>query len=139
MENQTKRYDVVLVDFGINTIGSEQAGRRPAIVVQNDIGNHFSTTTIVMPLTSQVKDLNQSTHTLIKKGKENGLKRDSMVLAECIRQISKKRIIKCLGKITDFNEKKEIRRVYNASFGEWILGGLYELYRNDNWRSNEEV
>ena len=41
-----------------------------------------------------------------------------MLLGECMRQVSEKRIQKYLGKITDNNEKAEIRRVYNANFGE---------------------
>lgn len=113
-----KRYDVVLVNFGENVVESEQAGVRPAIVIQNDTGNFFSTTTIVMPLTSKIKNINQPTHTLIKKGKEKGLADDSVLLGECMRQISKKRILKSLGRITSANEKNEIRRVYDANFGE---------------------
>lgn len=113
-----KRYDVLLVDFGKNSVDSEQSGIRPAVVIQNDIGNYYSPTTIVMPLTSQHKSLNQSTHTLIKKGESKGLVNDSVVLAECMRQVSKKRILKYLGKIEDEQEKNEIRRVYEACFGE---------------------
>lgn len=118
MLQNMKKYDVILVDFGENAIDSEQSGIRPAIVIQNNTGNYFSTTTIVMPLTSQPKSLSQSTHTLLKKGAGKGLINDSIVLAECMRQISKKRVIKYLGKVTDINEKREIRRVYEACFGE---------------------
>ena len=118
MLQNMKKYDVLLVDFGKNAIDSEQSGIRPAVVIQNDTGNYFSPTTIVMPLTSQNKSLSQSTHTLIKKGESKGLTNDSVLLAECMRQVSKKRIIKYLGKITDIQEKRESRRVYEASFGE---------------------
>jgi len=118
MTQDLKRYDIVLVDFGLNVIDSEQGGIRPAVIIQNDVGNFYSSTTIVMPLTSQVKNLNQPTHTLIEKGNEKGLVEDSMVLGECMRQISEKRIIKYLGYISDVKEKKEIRRVYDANFGE---------------------
>lgn len=118
MTQDLKRYDIVLVDFGLNVIDSEQGGIRPAVIIQNDVGNFYSSTTIVMPLTSQVKNLNQPTHTLIEKGNEKGLVEDSMVLGECMRQISEKRIIKYLGCISDVKEKKEIRRVYDANFGE---------------------
>lgn len=118
MQQVLKRYDVVLVNFGENVIDSEQAGIRPAIVIQNDTGNFFSSTTIVMPLTSKIKNINQPTHTLIKKGKEKGLVDDSVLLGECMRQISKKRILKFLGRVTSINEKNEIRRVYDANFGE---------------------
>lgn len=117
MTQELKRYDVVLVDFG-NNMDSEQSGIRPAIIIQNDIGNLYSTTTLVAPLTSQHKSLNQPTHTLIKKGVEKGLTKDSIVLAECLRQVSKKRIKKYLGKISDNTEQKEIRRAYESNFGE---------------------
>lgn len=33
-------------------VGSEQGGRRPTLIVQNDIGNRNAGTTIVVPLTS---------------------------------------------------------------------------------------
>lgn len=118
MIKELKRYDVVLVDFGENTIGSEQSGLRPAIVVQNDTGNFFSNCTIVIPLTTRFKNLNQPTHTLIRKGRNKGLIKDSMVLGECLRQISEKRIQKILGKITDISEQKAIRECYEANFGE---------------------
>ena len=88
MTHDLKRYDIVLVDFGLNVIDSEQGGIRPAVIIQNDVGNFYSSTTIVMPLTSQVKNLNQPTHTLIEKGNDKGLVEDSMVLGECMRQIS---------------------------------------------------
>ena len=118
MTQELKRYDVLLVDFGQDNIGSEQGGIRPAIIVQNDTGNFFSSTTLVMPLTKHIKNINQPTHTLIKKGIDNGLFVDSMVLGECLRQISERRIKQVLGKITDQNEQREIRRVYAANFGE---------------------
>jgi mRNA interferase MazF len=118
MTQDLKRYDIVLVDFGREAIGSEQGGIRPALIIQNDIGNFYSSTTIVMPLTTQIKSLNQPTHTLIEKGNDKGLADDSMVLGECMRQISEKRIIKYLGCISDEKEKREIKRVYDANFGE---------------------
>lgn len=114
-----RQFDLVWVDFGDNNIGSEQGGIRPAVIIQNDAGNCFSSTTIVMPLTKHVeKNPNQSTHTLLTKGGTKGLTTDSMVLGECMRQISNKRILKRMGKISDEKEKKEIQRVYfaNANF-----------------------
>ena len=41
-----------------------------------------------------------------------------MLLGECIRQISEKRIIQYLGAITDKFEQEEVRRVYLANFGD---------------------
>lgn len=121
MTNNLKRFDIVLVDFGKDIIGSEQGGKRPACIIQNDIGNLHSSTTIVMPLSSNTnKNPNQPTHTLIKKGVNKGLSVDSLVLGECLRQISEKRIVEYLGCITCEKEKKEIKRVYDANFGEVV-------------------
>lgn len=121
MQNNFKRFDIILVNFGIDVIGSEQGGIRPALIIQSDIGNLHSSTTIVMPLSSKTyKNPNQPTHTLLKKGKDKGLIMDSIVLGECLRQISEKRIIKYLGCVSDEKEKKEIKRVYDANFGEAV-------------------
>lgn len=114
MNQALRRYDVVLVDFGDDVIGSEQGGIRPAIIIQNNVGNLHSPTTIVFPFTAKIKNIKQPTHTLIKGGIEKGLKQDSVVIGEAIRQISKKRIKTYLGKITDIFEQNEIQRVKNA-------------------------
>lgn len=118
MIQKLKRYDVILVDFGPNAIGSEQSSIRPAVIIQNDDGNRFSNTTIVAPFTSKIKHFNQPTHTLIKKGREKGLDRDSMLMAECMRQVSEQRILKRLGRINNLEEQKRIKNIYMASFGE---------------------
>lgn len=110
-----KKYDVVLVDFGTNTVGSEQGGVRCAVIIQNDIGNRHSSTTIVIPFTTKIKNVNQPTHSFFKAG-ENGLKYDSMLLGECMRQISENRIIRPLGKITTTEGKEAIKKVYLANW-----------------------
>lgn len=112
-----RRYDIVQADLG-QVVGSEQGGIRPVLIIQNDLGNKFSNTTIIIPLTSKIKSLNQPTHTLIKRSIDTGLKTDSVLLGEQMRVISSQRIIKKIGTVTDENEKKEIRRVYEANFGE---------------------
>lgn len=118
MTQELRKYDVILVDFGKDFIGSEQGGVRPAVIVQNNKGNKFSTTTLVFPLTSKIYKTNLPTHTVISKGDGKGLYKNSLVLGECIRQISEKRIVGVLGKITDIREKMEIKRVYNANFDD---------------------
>ena len=109
--------DVVKIDLS-GSIGSEQGKVRYGVVVQNNKGNLFSSCTIVIPFTHVIKGLHIPTHALVKKTKENGLKVDSMLLGEQIRVISEKRIIEKVGKITDEKSLKEIRRVYEANFGE---------------------
>lgn len=118
MKMNLKAFDVVLVDFGDDVIGSEQGGERPSIIIQNDKGNIHSPTTLVLPLTKQLKNLYQPTHTLINKGLEKGLIVDSMVLGEAVRQISEKRIQKYLGKISDTEDKKRILDAFYAGITE---------------------
>lgn len=109
--------DVVKIDLS-GSIGSEQGKIRYGVVIQNNMGNIHSTTTIIIPFTHVVKGLHIPTHALIKKDDGNGLKVDSMLLGEQIRVISEQRIIEKVGTITDENSLKEIQRVYLANFGE---------------------
>lgn len=115
---EVKRYDIVQADLS-GTIGSEQGGIRPVLIIQNNIGNLHSSTTIVMPFSTKTfKNPNQPTHTLIRKSVDTGLKMDSILLGEQMRVISDQRIIKKIGCVTDEKERREIRRVYEANFGE---------------------
>ena len=113
-----KRYDIVQADLS-GTVGSEQGGVRPVLIIQNDIGNLHSPTTFVMPFSTRLfKNPNQPTHTLINKSADTGLKIDSVLLGEQMRVISNQRIKRKIGVVTDEKERKEIRRVYEANFGE---------------------
>ena len=54
MNEKIRRKDIYLADFG-NTVGCEEKGKRPVLIVQNDFGNKYSSTTIVIPLTKRVE------------------------------------------------------------------------------------
>lgn len=71
--------EVYLMEFGGD--GSEQKGMRPGLVFQNNVGNEFSPNIIALPLTGQIKKLNQPTHVLIRAS-DSGLRKDSVVLCE---------------------------------------------------------
>ena len=71
--------DVYMMRFGGE--GSEQSGWRPGLVFQNNKGNIYSPNTIVLPLTSAKKKLNQPTHVFVR-AEDSGLKLDSVVLCE---------------------------------------------------------
>ena len=112
-----RRYDIVQADLG-KTIGSEQGGVRPVLVIQHHIGNIHSSCTIMMPLSSKLKALAMPSHTIIHKDTDNGLKTDSLVLGEQMRVISSQRIIRKIGSVTDNDTKLAIKKVYEANFGE---------------------
>ena len=78
-------------------VGSEQNGARPAVILQNDVGNIYSPTLIVAALTSKTdKKVTQATHCQVE---EDGLK-PSIVQAEQIFTIDKERIQRLLGQTT---------------------------------------
>lgn len=77
--------DIYLVYF--DGSGNEQKGFRPGLVFQNNVGNEHSPNLIVLPLTSALKKTNHPTHVFIPK--EVGLRKDSMVLCENPKCMSK--------------------------------------------------
>ncbi|WP_196594428.1 type II toxin-antitoxin system PemK/MazF family toxin [Pectinatus sottacetonis] len=72
-------------------VGSEQGGSRPVLVLQNDIGNKYSPTTIVAAITAQISKAKLPTHVEIRADQCN-LERDSVILLEQVRTIDKKRL-----------------------------------------------
>lgn len=73
--------------------GSEQGGTRPVLIIQNDTGNTYSPTTIVLAITSQMNKAKLPTHVEVPRT-ESGLTRDSVILAEQMRTIDKSRLKK---------------------------------------------
>lgn len=87
-----RRGDIVLIDVPIVDGSRVQGGNRPWLIVQNDVGNRHSPTTIVVPLTSKLKRMEMPTHVIVT-GK--GIKA-SMVECEQVRVIDKARVKKCI-------------------------------------------
>lgn len=98
------RDSIIMVDFGENQ-GSVQNGKRPAVVIQNNIGNKFSTTTIVVPITGKHKRKLPTHHELYKKDYWY-LKCDSTILAEQVLTISKDQILDVMGRLRKEDSKK---------------------------------
>ena len=96
-----KRGDIYFADMG-EGVGSEQNGIRPVLVLQNDIGNKYSPTTIVALITSISKKMNLPVHYEIPK-KTSNLPQDSVVLLEQLRTIDKQRLLK---KVSNLNESQ---------------------------------
>ena len=95
--------------------GSEQGGIRPVLIIQNDIGNKYSTTTIIAPITSSIIKQEYPTNVLIKK-EESKLNKDSTILLNQIKTIDKSRIIKKISLIDNFTMNK-VDRAIKISLG----------------------
>lgn len=89
-----KRGDVFLVQLD-PTVGSEQGGLRPAVIIQNDIGNEFSPTVIVAPFTTKRYSQRYPTNAEVKS-QDSNLKHDSTILLNQIKTIDKRRLQKKL-------------------------------------------
>jgi mRNA interferase MazF len=90
-----KRGDVFVVRLD-PTQGVEIAKTRPALIIQNDVGNRFSDLTIVAPITSKYDAELYPTEVLVK-APEGGLNTDSVVLLNQIRAVDKRRLNRRLG------------------------------------------
>lgn len=95
-----RRGDIFFADLS-PVVGSEQGGTRPVLVLQNDIGNQYSPTTIVAAITSQISKAKLPTHVEVTS-KRSGLEKDSVILLEQIRTIDKSRLKE---KITILNDE----------------------------------
>ena len=89
--------------------GSEQGGTRPVLIIQNDIGNTYSPTTIVLAITSQLNKARLPTHVAVQAA-ESGLARDSVILAEQMRTIDKSRLRQKVATL----QPRTMRRIENA-------------------------
>lgn len=127
---KVKRGEIYYADLS-PVIGSEQAGVRPVLIVQNDVGNKFSPTIIAIAITSKQK-VKLPTHIEIE-GTKYGLDKDSVILAEQIRTLDKKRLKEKVGKL-DNETMEKVKRAIEISFGirgelnleEMYLRGLFE-------------
>ena len=90
--------DICLAD--LNPVqGSEQAGKRPVVVISGNTMNENLPICIVCPISKSVKDY--PTCVKISPSSVNKLKNTSEILTFQIRAISQNRIIKKVGSITD--------------------------------------
>ncbi len=104
-----KRGDIVVVNFDL-TIGFEIKKTCPALVLQNDIGNKYSSVTIVTAITSIDSGEKMYPTEVVIKAKEGGLDNDSAILLSQIRTVDKQRLVKKLGAIS----KETMSEVNNA-------------------------
>ncbi len=110
-----KRGDMFYADLS-PVIGSEQGGVRPVLIIQNDTGNKYSPTVIAAAITSQTGKNKLPTHIEIGSD-DNGLKSDSVVLAEQIRTIDKSRLKEKIGHIDDNSVMNKVNNAIGISFG----------------------
>ncbi|MBO8126292.1 MAG: type II toxin-antitoxin system PemK/MazF family toxin [Firmicutes bacterium] len=99
--------------------GSEQGGTRPVLVLQNDLGNKYSPTTIVAAVTSRVNKPKLPTHVLLSCSRF-GLEKDSLILLEQIRTIDKHRLKQKVCKL-DLEYMEKVNDALEISLGLTVI------------------
>ena len=114
-----RRGELYLVAFD-PTVGHEIQKTRPALIIQNDVGNQYSPLTIVAAVTSKVSPIPFPVEVVVEPAIGKGLKIRSAVRLDQIRTIDQQRLIKRLGSV----DSTTMRRVDEAIK---ISLGLIEL------------
>lgn len=112
---EIRRGDIYYADL-TPVVGCEQGGRRPVLVIQNDVGNHHGSTVIVAAITSRRRKRRLPTHI----GLPTGLRTASFAMLEQVRTIDRMRLGAYIGRL-DGERMAAVDRAILISFG---LDGL---------------
>jgi mRNA interferase MazF len=91
-----KRGEIYLCSFD-PTVGHEIKKTRPALVIQNDVGNRYSPLTIVAAITSAVSPVPYPVEVVIDPTAGNGLEVRSSIRLDQIRTVDRRRLVRRLG------------------------------------------
>lgn len=107
----------MLIEVGLDpVVGHEQGRSRPCVVVQNDVGNRFSSTTIIVPLTDAAHIRKPSPiYVLVAKG-DGGATKNSYALCDQIRTVDQRRFRRIFGTLLP-ETMAEIDRALKVSLG----------------------
>ena len=131
MKFEVRRGEIYYADLS-PTVGSEQSGIRPVIVLQNDTGNKYSPTTVVAAITGKQKKKNLPTHIPLPALK--GLPIPSIVLCEQIRTIDKSRIVRYYDNSDNIVRRADRNELYqsNCTYCGCRNGCTYKIARRLN-------
>jgi mRNA interferase MazF len=102
------QWSVFLVDLD-PTVGSEQSGRRPVLVISREVANAALPVVTVLPITSREKDRRVYPNEALLPASTAGLAKESLVMAHQIRALSKTRLGARLGAVDDPGLRATVR------------------------------
>ena len=115
-----KRGDIWFADLGFHPGTSVQDGFRPVLIISNDIGNRFSDTINVLPMTRHLKRQDLPCHTQIDPESIGDMRQPletSMVLVEQVTTISKSVLKHYAGHVSDRTMEALIDQTLRRQFG----------------------
>ena len=96
---KAKQYEIWIADLNPK-IGTEPGKIRPVIVIQTDLLNKYHPSSIICPITTNVKNESEILRVHLTKGKF-GLTEDCDIMIDQIRAIDNKRLMKKIGMATN--------------------------------------
>ena len=112
--NMVQRGEIYWLELPEGT-GSQQSGRRPVLIIQNDVGNQYSTTTIVAAITSQPRRRAYPFHVAFT-AEEGLLRLDGTVLCEQIQTVDQASLESIAGGLPD-SKMAEVDEALHLSLG----------------------
>jgi len=98
------------------TLGHEIKKTRPAVIIQNDVGNRYSPLTIVAAITSRVSTVPYPVEVVIEASGASGLDIRSAIRLDQIRTVDRQRLVKRLG-LVDPNTMVKVNQAIQISLG----------------------
>ena|ERR1039458_4830515 len=110
-----KRGEIYLCSFD-PTVGHEIKKTRPALVIQNDVGNRYSPLTIVAAITSAVSPVSYPVEVVVSPTTANGLDVPSSIRLDQIRTVDRQRLVRRLG-VVDSATMAKVDEAIKISLG----------------------
>ena len=92
-----KQYEIWIADLN-SRFGTETGKTRPVVIVQTDLLNKFHPSTIICPITTNVKLDAEILRVHLSKGSAK-LKEDCDIMIDQIRAVDNKRLLKKIGEL----------------------------------------
>ena len=112
--NFPKRGEIYLVEFD-PTRGHEIQKTKPALIIQNDIGNRYSPITIVAAITSKFNTPPHPTDVIVEQI-HSGLSLRSAVAVNQIRSVDRRRLVRRIGRLDD-TAMRQVDQALKISLG----------------------
>jgi mRNA interferase MazF len=110
-----KRGEIYLCSFD-PTVGHEIKKTRPALLIQNDVGNRYSPLTIVAAITSTISPVPYPVEVVIESTAGNGLEVRSSIRLDQVRTVDRQRLVRRLG-IVDSATMARVDEAIKISLG----------------------
>ena len=138
-----RRYEIWFADLGDHYGTSVQSGNRPVLVISNDVGNQYSRTVTVIPLTTKLKRMDMPTHIILTEEDccmfRPQTLQDSVLLAEQITTIAKSALCGRLCRVTSRERKQEIEQAVAAQLDMQRTSVISDSINGENTQPDADV